>query len=106
MRNSAETVAAVVRAVAASHAALRNDLSLATLVGRKLFPVSEAELIRDLVARDLPFYDASLSRHTIASLNRFATDVGLLDCNPSYEDVVALNFQALWTPARAQPSSG
>jgi ABC-type nitrate/sulfonate/bicarbonate transport system substrate-binding protein len=100
-----ETVAAVVRAVAASQAALRNDVSLATLIGRKLFPAMEAELIGDLIARDLPFYDAALSKRAIASLNEFARDVGLLDCKPSYEDVVAVQFQALWTPARVRPSS-
>jgi ABC-type nitrate/sulfonate/bicarbonate transport system substrate-binding protein len=101
IKNSTETVAAVVRAVVASQAALRNDVSLATVVGRKLFPTLEAELIVGLIARDLPFYDASLSEHVIASLNEFAKDVGLLDCNPSYEDVVAVEFQALWIPARA-----
>jgi NitT/TauT family transport system substrate-binding protein len=106
IQDSSEAVAAVVRAVVTSHEALRNDVSLATLVGRKSFPALEAELIRGLVMRDLPFYDASLSRHTIASLNRFARDMGLLDCDPSYEDVVASEFQALWIPEGAQPSSG
>ncbi len=106
IQNDAETAAAVVRAIVASHAALKNDVSLATLVGRNLFPASEAELIRDLVARDLPFYDASLSADAIASLNRFAADVGLLDCDPSYEDVVAVKFRGLWTPPPAQSSSG
>jgi NitT/TauT family transport system substrate-binding protein len=100
IQNDTDTVAAIVRAVVASHALL------ATRVGRKLFPTLEAELIGGLVARDLPYYDASLSRHTIASLNRFAADVGLLDCNPSYEDVVAVEFQKLWTAAPAQSSSG
>lgn len=45
--------------------------------------MSEAELIRSLVARDLPFFGASLSRHSIAPLNEFAREVGLLDCDPS-----------------------
>jgi NitT/TauT family transport system substrate-binding protein len=106
IRNSAETVAAVVCAVVASHTALRNDLSLAAVVGRKLFPALEAELIGGLVARDLPFYDASLSRHAIASLNGFAADVGLLDCSPSYQDVVAVQFQDLWSKAGLQSTSG
>jgi NitT/TauT family transport system substrate-binding protein len=96
VRNAPATAAAAVRAVVASHVALRNDVSLAANVGRKLFPPLEAELIAGLVARDLPFYDASLSRHSIASLNRFARDVGLLDCDPPYEDVVAAEFQHLW----------
>jgi ABC-type nitrate/sulfonate/bicarbonate transport system substrate-binding protein len=103
---STETVAAIVRAIVASQAALRNDVSLASVVGRKLFPPLEAELIVGLIARDLPFYDASLSKHAIASLNQFARDVGLLDCDPSYEDVVAVEFEALWAPARSQPTSG
>jgi hypothetical protein len=66
--------------------------------GASLFPASKAELIRGLVARDLPFYDAWLSRHSIASLNGFATDVGLLD-----------KMSWRWNSrrsARAQPSSG
>jgi len=96
--NSPETAAAVIRAIVAAHAALRGDPSLAGEVGRKLFPPLEAELITGLVARDLPFYDAALSRHSVASLNRFARDVGLLDCDPSYEDVVAVQFQDLWVP--------
>jgi NitT/TauT family transport system substrate-binding protein len=98
IQNSPETIAAMISAIVASHAALRNDVSLAADVGRKLFPELEAELITELVARDLPFYDASLSRHSVDSLNRFARDVGLLDCEPSYEDVVAVKFQHLWTP--------
>ena len=97
IEKSPEIVAAVVRALVATQAALKHDVSLAATVGRKLFPPTEAELITDIVARDLPFYDASLSRHSIASLNRFARDVGLLDCEPSYEDVVAAQFQPLWT---------
>jgi NitT/TauT family transport system substrate-binding protein len=101
IQNSPETVAAVVRAVVSSQATLRNDVSLATVVGRRLFPALEAELIAGLIARDLPFYDASLSKHTIASLNEFARNVGLLDCNPCYQDVVAVEFQALWTPAQS-----
>lgn len=98
IRNSPEIVAAVIRAIVASQAILKKDVSLAATVGHKLFPPMEAELIAEIVARDLAFYDASLSRHSIASLNRFARDVGLLDCDVPYEDVVALQFQPLWTP--------
>jgi NitT/TauT family transport system substrate-binding protein len=96
IQSSPETAAAAIRAVVASHAALRSDPSLAANVGRKLFPPTEAELITGLVARDLPFYNASLSRHSIASLNQFARDVELLDCDPPYEAVVAEQFQHLW----------
>src|SRR6202165_452785 len=44
---SPETAAAAVRAIVDTHAALKSDLSLATGVGRKLFPPSEAELIAE-----------------------------------------------------------
>ena len=53
---------AAVRAIVKTHAALKADVSRATEVGRKLFPPSEAELIAELIRRDLPFYDASISR--------------------------------------------
>jgi hypothetical protein len=42
--------------------ALLADVSRAGEVGRKLFPPTEAGLITELIRRDLPFYDASLSR--------------------------------------------
>jgi NitT/TauT family transport system substrate-binding protein len=105
LRESAATAGAVVCALVASQAALRNDPALATAVGHKLFPELEAQLIGDLVARDLPFYDATLSRETITSLNRFAADVGLLDCEASYEDVVAGQFASLWSAEHVQPHS-
>ncbi|MGA7323799.1 MAG: ABC transporter substrate-binding protein [Rhodomicrobium sp.] len=99
IQDAPDTVAAMIRAIVASHEALRKDVALAGNVGRKLFPALEAGLITELVARDLPFYDASLSERSVASLNGFAREVGLLDCEPSYEDVVAVKFQCLWAPA-------
>jgi NitT/TauT family transport system substrate-binding protein len=99
-----EAAAGVVRAIVASHATLRGDPSKAATVGQKLLPPVESHLISDLVARDLPFYDASLSRHSVASLNRFACDVGLLDCEAPYEDVVAVQFQQLWGAAGGRSS--
>lgn len=95
IEKSPEIIEAVVRALVATQVALKRDVTLAADVGRKLFPPTEAKLIAEIVAHDLPFYDSSLSRPTIASLNRFARDVGLLDCEPSYEDVVAAQFQHL-----------
>src|SRR5580704_16096942 len=55
------TAAAAIRAVAKTHAALKNDPTLATAVGRKLFPPTEAELIAELIRRDLPYYDIAIS---------------------------------------------
>jgi NitT/TauT family transport system substrate-binding protein len=97
IQNFPEAAAGVVRAVAASHAALKMDVSLAASVGRKLFPPLQAGLISSLIARDLPFYDASLSAHSVSALNRFAREVGLLDGDPRYTDIVATQFRDLWT---------
>jgi NitT/TauT family transport system substrate-binding protein len=81
--------AATRRAIAKTHAALRADLSLATKIGGKLFPPSEAELIAELIRRDLPYYDPAISRESVAGMNQFARDVGILAANVPYEKVVA-----------------
>jgi NitT/TauT family transport system substrate-binding protein len=91
-----ETVAAAVRAIVATQAALKRDVSLATTVGRGLFPPENAELIADLIARDAPYYDASIAEHTVEAMNAFARSVGLLKGHPRYEDVVATAFAHLW----------
>src|ERR1700680_3127885 len=56
-----EKVAAAVRAIVKTLAALKQDVSLATPVARKLFPPAEAELIAELIRRDLPYYDAKIT---------------------------------------------
>jgi NitT/TauT family transport system substrate-binding protein len=91
-----ETAAAAVRAIVKTHAALRKNVELATEVGRKLFPPSEAELVGELIRRDLPYYDASISRDFVAGMNQFARDVGILKGQGPYESVVAVRFSDLW----------
>ena len=84
-----ETAAATVRAIAKTHAALKQDVTLATRIGRKLFPPAEAELIAELIRRDLPYYDTAISREFVAGMNRFARDVGILSGDVAYEQIVA-----------------
>jgi ABC-type nitrate/sulfonate/bicarbonate transport system substrate-binding protein len=93
---SPQKAAAAVRAIVSTQNALKNDPSLATRVGRRLFPPVEAELIRDLIVRDLPFYDASISREFVSGMNRFARDVGISREDPPYAAVVAEQFRHLW----------
>ncbi|HET7804561.1 MAG TPA: ABC transporter substrate-binding protein [Pseudolabrys sp.] len=81
---------AAVRAIAATHAALKKDVTLATRIGRRLFPPAEAELIAELIRRDLPYYDTTISRDFVAGMNRFARDVGILSGDVSYEKIVAV----------------
>jgi ABC-type nitrate/sulfonate/bicarbonate transport system substrate-binding protein len=96
IERSPETAAAAIRAIVKTQAALRADPGLATQVGEKLFPASEAALIAELIRRDVPYYDASISREYVAGMNAFARDVGILKDNPRYEDVVATQFSGLW----------
>jgi NitT/TauT family transport system substrate-binding protein len=93
---SPETAAGAVRALVRTQAALKADPSLATGIGRKLFPPSEAELIAELIRRDLPYYDASISPQFVAGMNQFARDLGILKGDVPYESVVATQFANLW----------
>jgi ABC-type nitrate/sulfonate/bicarbonate transport system substrate-binding protein len=88
--------ASAVRALVSTHAALKENVARATEVGKKLFPPEEAELISELIRRDLPYYDASISREFVAGMNKFSRDVGILTDDVAYEDVVAAQFAQLW----------
>ena len=79
---------ATMRAIAKTHAALRADLTLATKVGRKLFPPQEAELIAGLIARDLPYYDTAISEAFVAGMNAFARDRRILHGDVPYAQIV------------------
>jgi NitT/TauT family transport system substrate-binding protein len=96
IREAPESAAAAIRAVMKAHKALRDDVSRATAVGNKRFPPSEAELIAELVRRDLPYYDPRIRAQTVTDMNRFAQDIGLLSAPVSYDRVVATQFSHLW----------
>ena len=98
IEQSPETAAAAVRAMVKTHAALKADVSRATEIGRKLFPPSEAELIAELIRRDLPHYDATISRDFVAGMNQFSRDVGILKGDVPYEGIVATQVSKYWTP--------
>ena len=91
-----EAAAGAVRAIVKTHKALKADVNRATAIGRKLFPPAEAELIAELIRRDLPFYDATISAPFVAAMNDFARDVGALKGNIAYDQVVATQFSPLW----------
>jgi NitT/TauT family transport system substrate-binding protein len=93
-----DAVAAAVRALVKTQQALKADVTLATKVGKKYFPEAEADLIADVVERDLPFYDASISPEFVKGMVEFQRDMGLIDHDVAYEDVVATQFSKYWTP--------
>ena len=87
--------AAAVRAIAAAQVALAERPERATEVGRRLFPPDEAELIAELVRRDVPYYDPSIRPDTVESMNRFARSMGILTGDVSFQDIVATHFSPL-----------
>ena len=94
---SPETAAAAVRAIMKTQAALKADPERATEVGRRLFPPYEAMLIEQLIRRDLPYYDPSISPDFVAGMNQFARDLGILRGEVPYDKVVATRFAELWS---------
>jgi NitT/TauT family transport system substrate-binding protein len=96
IRQSPDVVAAAVRALVKTQAALKADVNRAAEVGRRLFPAQEAALIAELIRRDLPYYDPSISPSFVAGMNRFARDIGILQGEIPYKKVVATQFAELW----------
>lgn len=99
INEQAESAIAAIRALMKAHKALKADVTCATAVGKRRFPPSEADLIAELVRRDLPYYDPHISGEKVASMNRFAIDIGLLTAPVPYEQVVARQFIDLWDKA-------
>jgi NitT/TauT family transport system substrate-binding protein len=91
-----DSARAAIRAIMKAHKALKEDVSRATEVGKKRFPSSEAELIAELIRRDLPYYDPTITEDTVTHMNRFAQDIGLLSAPVPYDQVVATQFSHLW----------
>jgi NitT/TauT family transport system substrate-binding protein len=77
--------------------ALKAVVSLARRVGEKLFPSAAAEIIDDVIARDLPYYTPEISEETEAGINRFSKASGLLTASQPYDEIVATQFRDLWT---------
>jgi ABC-type nitrate/sulfonate/bicarbonate transport system substrate-binding protein len=96
-RNPAAAQGAI-RAVVRAQAALRRDVTLATKVADKLFPKPEAALIEKLILRDLPYYDAAISKGFVAGMSRFSLEMGITTRELGYGHVVAERFSHLWTP--------
>ena len=92
-----DVAAAAVRAIVQTQAALKDDIGRAEEVGRRLFPAGDAEMIAEIVARDLPYYDAAIGAEAVAAINQFAHASGLpTPPEVAYEAVVATQFADLW----------
>jgi ABC-type nitrate/sulfonate/bicarbonate transport system substrate-binding protein len=96
---SPDVAAAALRALVDAQRDLKADPSRAALVGEKRFPPRETALIAQIVARDLPYYDAAISEKTIAGVIGFAHGLGILNENVEYGEIVATQFSHLWNAA-------
>ena len=93
---SPDVAAAALRALIDAQAELKADASKATRVGQKRFPPRETGLIARIVARDLPYYDAAIAERSVAGVAGFAHDLGIINENVEYDDMVATQFSHLW----------
>src|SRR6516162_9658889 len=106
IERSPDAAAAAVRAIVNTQAALRENVTRATEIGRKLFPPSEAELIAELIRHYLPYYDATISVDFVAGMNGFSRDAGILSGDVAYDDIVATRFSRFWKPENGKSQVG
>src|SRR5947208_14328201 len=91
-----DIAAGAVRAIVKTQQALRADPQLATRAAQRLFPAEEASLIAYEVARDAPFYNPTISEEMVAHISRFAREIGALEGEVRYGELLATQFAGLW----------
>jgi ABC-type nitrate/sulfonate/bicarbonate transport system substrate-binding protein len=91
-----DIAAGAVRAIVKTQRALRADPQLAAKAAQRLFPAEEASLIAFEIARDAPFYDATITEEMVAHISQFAREIGALKGEVRYGDLVATQLAALW----------
>ena len=91
-----DVAAGAVRAIVKTQRALRADPQLAAKAAQRLFPAEEASLIAFEVARDAPFYEATITEEMVARASRFAREMGVLEGEVRYGELVATQFAPLW----------
>jgi ABC-type nitrate/sulfonate/bicarbonate transport system substrate-binding protein len=97
VKEQPKVAAAAVRAIVKTQKALKADPQLAAKAAQRLFPAEELSLIAYEIARDAPFYDATITAEMVAHISKFAREVGTLDGEVGYDQVVATQFAPLWT---------
>jgi len=92
-----QVAAGAVRAIVKTQKALKADPSLATSIGNRLFAPEAGALIAGLIARDAPFYDATITADAVSGINAFAMANGLLNEPLPYDRLVASQFREFWS---------
>lgn len=97
LRRDPEQARAAVRAIVAAQRALADDPQLAERSAAPHFPDYETSLIANLIRRDAPYYDPSISEGKVSALNAFAHRLGVLSkTDVAYDDVVATETRSAW----------
>jgi ABC-type nitrate/sulfonate/bicarbonate transport system substrate-binding protein len=91
-----DIAAGAVRAIVKTQRALRADPQLAARAAQRLFPTEEAGLIAYEVARDAPFYNPTITEEMVTQISQFAREVGALEGEVRYGELVATQFAPLW----------
>jgi ABC-type nitrate/sulfonate/bicarbonate transport system substrate-binding protein len=91
-----DVAAAAVRAIVKTQRALKANPQLAVKAAERLFPAEEASLIAYEVERDAPFYDATITGEMVAHISRFAREIGVLEGEVTYDQVVWTQLTGLW----------
>jgi ABC-type nitrate/sulfonate/bicarbonate transport system substrate-binding protein len=91
-----DIAAGAVRAIVKIQRALRADPQLAARAAQRLFPAEEAGLIAYEVARDAPFYNPTITEEMVARTSQFAREIGALQGEVHYGELVATQFAPLW----------
>jgi len=97
IKDNRAAVESAMRAVRSTQIALRNEPALAAKVGEQLFPRQQADMIEDVVRRDIEFYEPSISPADVEAMNGFSAAIGLLDEPAAFEQVVATEFTSIWS---------
>ena len=96
VKEQPDVAAAAVRAIVKTQRALRANPQLAVKAAERVFPAEETSLIAFETARDAPFYEATITEDMVAHAGRFAREIGVLDGEVKYDEVVATQFAPLW----------
>jgi ABC-type nitrate/sulfonate/bicarbonate transport system substrate-binding protein len=91
-----DVAAGAVRAIVKTQRALKANPQLAVKAAERLFPAEEASLIAYEVERDAPFYDATITEEMVAHISRFAREIGVLEGEVRYDQVVPTQLTGLW----------
>ncbi|MBF8280094.1 MAG: ABC transporter substrate-binding protein [candidate division NC10 bacterium] len=96
VREHPDIAAGAVRAIVKTQRALQAEPQLAAKAAQRLFPSEEAGLIAYEVARDAPFYNPTITEEMVGHISRFAREIGALEGEVRYGELVATQFAPLW----------